>query len=262
MPAGVRVEPNVRPLAGFIPVERPWNLRTGRRFVALRVGPGAGAPTSDRAGSGCGLRTAPWPTAPAVSGKERFILEQNLSQIISRQIEFFEQAFGYPGRPRERIVALWEAEELFCRLYPHQYRAMLSLRLAAHVGGLVPQRTEPVLRCESTLMSLLLKLTLEALRTGDLKLGNHQRASEPAFTLWSLAFGARSLMSTGLALRKPGTDNELRVARDTADLLLDALGWAPFSSQWDYRKTRRQAREALLARTKESHPAGGGPGGF
>ncbi|HOJ56016.1 MAG: hypothetical protein WBL15_00785 [Phycisphaerae bacterium] len=47
---------------------------------------------------------------------------------LCKQKELFERAARYEGRPRERVVALGEAEELCFRLSPHHQRALQTIR--------------------------------------------------------------------------------------------------------------------------------------
>ena len=53
---------------------------------------------------------------------------------LCKQIELFERAAAYDDRPRIRLVALGEAEELYYRLYPHHYRALQTIRIASQLA--------------------------------------------------------------------------------------------------------------------------------
>jgi hypothetical protein len=174
------------------------------------------------------------------------MLSDGTLKSLCKQIELFERAARFDGRPRERIVALGEAEEVFFCLYPHHYRALQTIRIASQLGRLASARTDPVYRCESRLIAILMNTLLDALHAGDLKLREYQRPAELAFTLWSLAFGTRALMDTGVATRQLGIEDGFRVSRDMTELLLDALGWLPFSQDWDYGSVRRQVRDVLF----------------
>ncbi len=176
------------------------------------------------------------------------MLTDGTLKSLCTQMELFERAAGYRGRSRERVVALSEAEELYFHLYPHHYRALQTVRVASQLGRLIARRDDPINRCESRLISLLMNVILDAMRKGDLRLWERQSPSELAFTLWSLAFGTRALMDTGVATRQLGIADGFRAARDATGLLLDAIGWIPHSNEWDYAATRRKIREELFAR--------------
>jgi len=166
---------------------------------------------------------------------------------LCKQIELFERAATYDGRPRERVVALGEAEELYFRLFPHHYRALQTIRLASQLGRMAADTSDPISRCESRLLSLLVRTILDAVHNGDLKLRQDQSSGELAFTIWVLAFGARALMDTKVATRQLGVENGFRVARHATEMLLDALGWQPLSTEWDYDRTRHRVRQVLFA---------------
>lgn len=175
------------------------------------------------------------------------ILAQGIFESLCKQIELFERAYHYDGRSRERVVALGEAEELYFRLYPHQYRALQTIRIASQLGRMASSSEDHVYKCESRLISILMRIILDGLKSGDLKLKGRQRPSELGFTLWSLAFGARALMDTGIATHQLGIEDGFRVVRDATELMLDALNWTPLSTQWNYGKTRERVREVLFS---------------
>lgn len=182
----------------------------------------------------------------ASNRREGSTLADSTVASLCRQIEMFERAAAFHGRPRERIVAMGEAEELYYRLYPHHYRVLQTVRIASQLGRMTTGR-DPVHGCESRLISLLMSIILDALRTGDLRLRDHQRPSELAFTIWSLAFGTRALMDTGVATRQLGLEDGFQVARDATTLLLDALEWSPLSSESDDAHLRERIRRELFA---------------
>jgi hypothetical protein len=166
---------------------------------------------------------------------------------LCKQIELFERAAAYDDRPRIRLVALGEAEELYYRLYPHHYRALQTIRIASQLARPSRRRDEPLRQCESTLISLLVKIILDGVKTEDLQLRSPQRPEELAFTIWILAFGTRALMDTTVARSQLGIDDGFRVTRESTDLLLDALGWQPVSSEWDFNVTRERIRRDLFS---------------
>jgi hypothetical protein len=180
------------------------------------------------------------------------MLAESTLRSLCAQVELFERAARYEGRPREKVVALGEAEELYFRLHPHHYRALQTIRIASQLGRLAAGREDPLYKCESRLISLLMNVLLEALESGDLQLRDRQGPSELAFTLWSMAFGTRALMDTGVATRQLGIEDGFRVAREASDLLLDALNWAPLSRDLDYTAVRERIRSSLFAREWET----------
>lgn len=177
--------------------------------------------------------------------------ETQVLETLARQIELFERAAAYPGHPREKIVALGEAEEIYFRLHPRHYLTQQTLRMASHISQLVRTGENPIGLFDRRLISLLMQITLDALRHGQPLLGIGRRPTEMVFMLWSLASGTRALMGTGVINHQFGIDDAFGIARDASEMLLDALGWAPLTSEWDYDETRRRIREEVFA--KEWH---------
>jgi hypothetical protein len=179
--------------------------------------------------------------------REDAMLVETTIEALSKQAQLFDKASSFRGRPRERIVALSEAEELFFRLHPYHYRAMQVIRVASQLGKSVARRRDVLRKCESRLISLLTKTITDAIGVGDLRLAGSWRAGELAFVLWALAFGTRALMDTSVATAQLGVRDGFRASRDAANALLDALNWQPLSTHWDYEQTRERIRAELFA---------------
>ena len=164
---------------------------------------------------------------------------------LQRRLDLIERAAAYRGRPRERMVAIGEADELYIRLYPHHYRAIQTLRVASHLGRTVPGREDAFEKSEKRLIVLLSDVISDGLREGDRWLGNTRTAGELALTIWSLAVGTRSLMDSRIGMWWLGLEDSLRLAQTTSDILMDAIGWRPLSDEWDYTATRQRIAELL-----------------
>jgi hypothetical protein len=186
---------------------------------------------------------------------EVFMSVQATLQALGRQMELFDRAAALPGRPRERLIALSEAEELFFRLHPHHYRALQLVRIASQIGTASRKNRDLMRPCESKLLSHLMGIIREAVDDEELSLPDLWQPGELAFTLWALAFGTRALMNTAVAVNQLGIVNGFKTSRQTMDLMLDALDWRPLSWEWDYEQTRQRSITFLLAR--EPRPQSG-----
>ncbi len=168
-------------------------------------------------------------------------------RALSEQARLFEKAATFPGRPRERIVALSEAEDVFFRLHPYHYRAMQVIRVASQLSKAATRRRDVLRKCENRLVSLLMNVIGDAVRVGDLRFAGLRRPEELAFTLWALAFGTRALTDTAVTTAHLGIQDGLETSRAVVHTLLDALGWQPLSNEWDYDRTRERVRAELFA---------------
>jgi hypothetical protein len=165
--------------------------------------------------------------------------------------DLFERAAAFEGRPRERLLALVEAEEQFFRLHPYHYRALQLIRVASQFAR-PRDRRDSLARCESRRMALLTDVIGDAISCGDLVLEVDRRPADLAFILWSLAFGTRALMNTQVATYQLGIHDGFETARGFADDLMDALGWRPLASEWDYAAVRTRVQCELFPNAKVS----------
>lgn len=174
------------------------------------------------------------------------MLVQGTIQALGKHEEFFERAAAFPGRARERILALAEADELYFRLYPYYYRALQVVRVATQLHAPFRRRREVLQKCENHAIELMTRIVRDGVRAGDLALSGDEPA-RLAFSMWAFVFGTRALMNTALATRRLGITDGYAVARETAGLLFDGIGWRPFSTEWDYEATRRRIRQEVFA---------------
>lgn len=177
------------------------------------------------------------------------MLADSTIRALNKYTEFCEEAARFAGRPRERMVALGEADELFFRLFPHHYRALQVVRVTSQLGKAIYRRREVLQRCESRTVGMLTGVVNEAIAAGDLELNSPQRPDDVAFSVWALVFGTRALMNSAIATHQLGIEEGYAVAHETATLLFDALNWRPLSEEWDYHQTRKRIREELFADT-------------
>lgn len=175
------------------------------------------------------------------------MLAEPTIQALAQYEEFYERAAAFVGRPRERMLALWEADELFFRLHPYHYRALQIVRVASQLGKPGARRPDGARGCESRIIAVLTGVIQDATCRGDLVLHGPQRPEELAFTVWALVFGTRALMSTAIATRQLGILDGFDTATTAGTLMFDALGWSPLSSEWDYEVTRRRVRAEVFA---------------
>ncbi len=181
--------------------------------------------------------------------REVTVVLQKTLRTLNVLTELFERAASFDGRPRERLLAAVEAEEVFFRLYPDHYRALQLIRVASQLAR-PRNRRDTVARCESRRIALLVDIITDGVNSGDLVLGAERRPEDLAFIIWSLAFGTRALMNTLVATSQLGITDGFETLRTFADHLMDALGWQPLSTEWNYRRTRARIRRELFGQER------------
>src|SRR5262245_30500265 len=87
---------------------------------------------------------------------------------LERHSELYERAAGFKGSPRERMVALSEADELFFRLNTQHYRGLQLVRVASQLTQSLRPREDLRRNCESNVVRLISDIVHEAVTVGDL----------------------------------------------------------------------------------------------
>jgi hypothetical protein len=163
-----------------------------------------------------------------------------------KRVQQLDWAAQYPGRARERLLALAEAEEIFCRLHPEHDHAVQVVRSAAHVRPGRPACDGPVRQAENHLIDLLWSLVSEAVRSGELPLPARLCTEQVAVGMWTLGFGRRAIINTAANAEPLSAEEAFRTTRATLSLLADCLEWRPLSTEWDYRASRRGIQLHLM----------------
>jgi hypothetical protein len=174
------------------------------------------------------------------------MLAEATLRALDQHVILYERAVHFDARPRERMLALGEADELFYRLHPQHYRALQTIRVAAQLSEVAGPHREVARRCESRMMTLVTGVIRDAIEVGDLPWRQPPNPAELAFSVWALAFGTRALMDTSVARTQLGIQDGHDTAVWIGQLLFDALGWAPLTTEWDYAATRERIRIELF----------------
>jgi hypothetical protein len=161
------------------------------------------------------------------------------------RVEMLERAASYPGRARERLIALAEADEICARLYPCQDQAVRAIRIAAQALPERPRLPGPARDAENRLIDILRSIADESLTAGELCLPQGMTAEQAAVGIWTLAFGRRAVHLARNTIDPSNTDSTVLTTRGTLNLLADCLDWRPLSSEWDYRSTRDRVLDHL-----------------
>jgi hypothetical protein len=170
---------------------------------------------------------------------------------IREHEELLERAARFHGRPRERLIALAEAEDVFFRLHPQHSRVLQLVRVAAQLVHVDTARRNGVRACDSLLLGLMQKVFRDGVDCGDLVFDEKFTDGDAAFALWAMAFGTRALMSTHSATIQLAIVDGLESAQSATDLFLDALGWRPLSTEIDCASLRRRIRSEMFRREYE-----------
>ena len=190
------------------------------------------------------------------SCKEEVLLAL-IIQSSEKRTTMFARAAEFNGRTRERVAAIGCAAELFVRQYPDHFRVEQVLQLNSIWEKTSTDRQKLLLACQSRCMSIVAGIIRDAIAQRDLTLPENMTPEDLVFGMWSLSFGAYSIMSTSGPLAELGISDAFTTTSTNIQVMLDGYGWKPKLSEWDYDATVQRIQQELFA--EESRQAFTGP---
>jgi AcrR family transcriptional regulator len=155
--------------------------------------------------------------------KEEIVLALAIQSALIR-LKLHERVLQFKGNPRERIIASGEA----------------TVKISEERLQLYHTAMRRTIVMASTIVE-------DAVAAGDLTPPEDLSPEAFTFSLWATTFGGLSLLSTGTGfLQTLGSSRGRRIpeniylGRMFGRALLDAYGWRPLSTEWDYRETVRR----------------------
>lgn len=175
------------------------------------------------------------------------VLIQLCNQGMVDLSQLFKQAKQFEGSHRERMLAIFLAQDLYHKLNPKKQDLMQTL-CADGIREKVSEKS--LLRhqsLEAGLIGQVAAVVQDALKSGDLPPLQHFDPYELVFGLWSLGHGGQVLLSFNLPLEKLGIKNAQNALLSTMFAILDGLNWRPLTSEFDYHNARTRICEAVFA---------------
>jgi AcrR family transcriptional regulator len=184
---------------------------------------------------------------------QHFISKEDLIMALAcrsmeRRQGLFEKAVAFKGSPRERLLALAVAEELFVTTHPHHFRAEQIVHMAALETKVKPERTAQfrlrMLQC----LGVAKGVVQEAVVKGHLALAPTQTAADVVFGLYGVAVGMFTAVTTQAELfREFGVLEPRKVFWSHCRAYLDGLGLRPFHSTAEHAQIVRRVQEEIFA---------------
>ena len=171
--------------------------------------------------------------------KEEIILALAI-QTLEQRTEMFQRAARYKGRSRERMQAIGVACELFSRMYPEHFMVEQLVRIPSIWDKTSPVRQQGLYRGETCCLTLVSGIVHEAVGSQDLTLPEGLLPEELVFGLWSMTFGAYSMLATNSNLPALGILHGYEAVRSHLRHMLDGYGWRPLDSEHDYDQVVQQ----------------------
>ncbi|MGF1581416.1 MAG: TetR/AcrR family transcriptional regulator [Gemmataceae bacterium] len=163
-------------------------------------------------------------------------------QTMKVRVDLFRRARDWKALPRERLQAIGIASELFVQLYPDYFNVEQLVRSDALWEKTSEERRHAMHSCESGCIGVVAGVVSEGVQQGQLTLPNGFTCEDLVFGLWSLHYGAFTIMATSSSLDQLGIKDPRNALHVATNSLLDGYGFKPLSSEYDYHAVRERIR--------------------
>lgn len=175
-----------------------------------------------------------------------------VKRSMERRLALLERAATFRGRPRERLVALGRALELF----PQFYRDDVRIFFIGNTEAITQKASERLLwemqNCALRSLNIPIGIVRDAIALGDLVLKGDTKPEEIAYNFWAMTDGAYETAYSGwLSPAELGIAQPVRTAIAGCQVLCDGYGWQPLSGAWDYEATRRRVFQEFFVDSEE-----------
>ena len=156
------------------------------------------------------------------------------NEALSIRTVMFRKAAQYAGNSRERLAAVGMAVEHFVRRFPNHFAVEQLIRSTSIWDKTSEKSRQAMVQCESICMEIVAGVVRDGIASGDLELVDGMTPEGVVFGLWSLSFGAYSIIATSFSLQDIGIADPYETVRRNMNTMVDGLGWRPLSHEHDY----------------------------
>ncbi|MGB0465927.1 MAG: TetR/AcrR family transcriptional regulator [Pontibacterium sp.] len=167
---------------------------------------------------------------------------------LKKLSSLFERALTFEGNSREKMLSVGFAYFLHSQLNATEFMLVISAKTPGIREKSTAKRQEQHLSLENGLMSSMLEVITLGLSSGELALQPHLSPPQIAFSLWAMSFGTIALLHQSLDQCVMRTDMVLeRELVNHNNLLLDGLGWQPFTQAHNGAETLARLKAGIFA---------------
>ena len=145
---------------------------------------------------------------------------------IRLQGEMVERAARFPGRTRERMLAVGEATQLFARLYPDDARIFQLMNAEAITQKASQESLWRMRKAAHHTVSILNGIVRDAIAQGDVAFDDGRSIEEFTYQVWLLGESSKGAMWNWLPPRELGIENPFEAMVHNGQILGDAYGWS------------------------------------
>jgi AcrR family transcriptional regulator len=179
------------------------------------------------------------------SCKEEIIIALAI-QTMEKRTEMFQRGAAFRGGSRERLLAIGTAAELFVRIFPDHFKLEHLIRSASIWEKTTEKRRDVMRAWETRCISIVGGVVRDAIAQGDLELPPSVSPEDVVFGMWSLSYGAFSIIATSDQLVQLGISDPYVAYRMNITRMTDGYGWRPLSTEYDYDQTRERIKNEVF----------------
>jgi AcrR family transcriptional regulator len=168
-------------------------------------------------------------------------------RAVSSILELFIRALAFEGCSREKTVAVHYAYQLYARLEPTLFMAVLSSKSPGVREKTSPERTQIMDALEFDINNFSDAMFRNAVADGSLNIPPHLSIEVLTFSNWALSFGTNALAASASEATAVNRLDPNTLLLQNIGILLDGMNWQPLSKDWDYQKTWQRVEEEIFA---------------
>lgn len=178
--------------------------------------------------------------------KEEIILAL-ANEALEKRMNMFQRASTWSGGSRARMAAIGAAAEKFVQQYPQHFAVEQIVRSSSIWEKTSSERRQFMRSCEGRCAQIVGGVVRDGLAHGDLELPPGRSPEDLVFGLWSMNFGAYTIMSSSDSLEENGISDPVAALRLNQNHMLDGYGWRPLSHEVDYPQIMDQVIRELFS---------------
>lgn len=167
------------------------------------------------------------------SCKEEIIIALAID-TMERRTKLFQRAAGFHGQSRERLSAIGRAAEIFVRLFPDHFTVEQIIRASSIWEKTSEKRRSVMQACEQRCVGIVAGIVRDAVAQGDLALPDQFSPEQLVFGLWSMTYGAHTIITTSQSLDELGVLDPFETLHQDIHRMLDGFRWRPLLADHDY----------------------------
>ena len=173
-------------------------------------------------------------------------------RAVSGILELFKRALSFEGSSREKAVAVHYAYQLYSRIEPTLFMAVLSSKAPGVREKTSAERTQVMDALEFQINNFSDAMFRNAVADGSLEIPPHLSIEILTFSNWAMSFGTNALATSATEAKAVNRLDPNTLLLQNISILLDGMNWHPLSKDWDYKNTWRRVEQEIFAEDIQS----------